>query len=168
MWEPRRLTALWTSTVCYRDSFTFFTFIRLLLFLHCPVFTYWNSVLGHNGVNWNNIRKISRKGRNQKWNCKGRNVTIEAIVRELSFDLCCDESHVVHVPQNSAESMTLQTFNWEVRSSNLSRVTDYSHWGILLSFSPLRDLLCGLVVRVPGYRSRGPGSIPGATRFSEK
>jgi hypothetical protein len=24
---------------------------------------------------------------------------------------------------------------------------------------------CGLVVRVPGYRSRGPGSIPGATRF---
>jgi hypothetical protein len=31
------------------------------------------------------------------------------------------------------------------------------------------DRLCGLVVRVPGYRSMGPGSIPGATRiFSEK
>jgi hypothetical protein len=30
------------------------------------------------------------------------------------------------------------------------------------------DCLCGLVVRVPGYRSRGPGSIPGATRFFEK
>jgi hypothetical protein len=30
------------------------------------------------------------------------------------------------------------------------------------------DRLCGLVVRVPGYRSRGPGSIPYATRFSEK
>jgi hypothetical protein len=29
------------------------------------------------------------------------------------------------------------------------------------------DHLCGLVVRVLGYRSRGPGSIPGATRFSE-
>jgi hypothetical protein len=27
--------------------------------------------------------------------------------------------------------------------------------------------LCGLVVRVPCYRSRGPGWIPGATRFSE-
>jgi hypothetical protein len=26
------------------------------------------------------------------------------------------------------------------------------------------DRLCGLVVRVPGYRSRGPGSIPGTTR----
>jgi hypothetical protein len=24
------------------------------------------------------------------------------------------------------------------------------------------------LVRVPGYRSRGPGSIPGVTRFSEK
>jgi hypothetical protein len=31
-----------------------------------------------------------------------------------------------------------------------------------------RDRLCGLVVRVLGYRSRGPGSIPGATRCSEK
>jgi hypothetical protein len=30
------------------------------------------------------------------------------------------------------------------------------------------DRLCGLVVRVPGYRSRGPDSIPGATRFSEQ
>jgi hypothetical protein len=28
--------------------------------------------------------------------------------------------------------------------------------------------LCGLAVTVPGYKSRGPGSIPGATRFSEK
>jgi hypothetical protein len=30
------------------------------------------------------------------------------------------------------------------------------------------DRLCGLVVRVLGYRSGGPGSIPGSTRFSEK
>jgi hypothetical protein len=30
------------------------------------------------------------------------------------------------------------------------------------------DRLCGLVARVPGYRSKGPGSTPGATRFSEK
>jgi hypothetical protein len=28
----------------------------------------------------------------------------------------------------------------------------------------LSKTICGLVVRVPGYRSRGPGSIPGATR----
>jgi hypothetical protein len=32
----------------------------------------------------------------------------------------------------------------------------------------LKDRLCGLVVRVPGYGFRGPGSIPGATRYSEK
>jgi hypothetical protein len=27
------------------------------------------------------------------------------------------------------------------------------------------NTVCGLVVRVPGYRSRGSGFIPGATRF---
>jgi hypothetical protein len=30
------------------------------------------------------------------------------------------------------------------------------------------DRLCCLVVRVSGYRSRGPGLIPGITRFPEK
>jgi hypothetical protein len=30
------------------------------------------------------------------------------------------------------------------------------------------DRLSGLEVRVLGYRSGGPGSIPGTTRFSEK
>jgi hypothetical protein len=30
------------------------------------------------------------------------------------------------------------------------------------------DRLCGLVVRVLGYRFGGPGSIPGTTKFSEK
>jgi hypothetical protein len=42
----------------------------------------------------------------------------------------------------------------------------------ILSNCPVKvdfvDRLCGLVVRVPGYRSRCPGSIPCATRFSEK
>jgi hypothetical protein len=32
----------------------------------------------------------------------------------------------------------------------------------------ISDHLCGLVVRVPGYRSRGLGSIPGAIRILEK
>jgi hypothetical protein len=31
----------------------------------------------------------------------------------------------------------------------------------------ISDRLCGLVVRVLGYRSGGPSSIPGTTRFSE-
>jgi hypothetical protein len=30
------------------------------------------------------------------------------------------------------------------------------------------DLTCGLVFGVPGYRSRGPGSILGTSRFTEK
>jgi hypothetical protein len=40
---------------------------------------------------------------------------------------------------------------------------------VLLSFLQIQaDLICGLVVRVPGYRSRGQGSIPGSTIFSER
>jgi hypothetical protein len=39
---------------------------------------------------------------------------------------------------------------------------------IKLSVTIDLDSLCGLVVRVPGYRSRGPGSILGATKCSEK
>jgi hypothetical protein len=33
-----------------------------------------------------------------------------------------------------------------------------------MQFVLINDRLCGLVVRVLGYRSRGPGSIPGTTR----
>jgi hypothetical protein len=29
MWEPRRLTTLWASAVCYKDSFTFLTLISI-------------------------------------------------------------------------------------------------------------------------------------------
>jgi hypothetical protein len=35
---------------------------------------------------------------------------------------------------------------------------------IMLTLMPSVDRLCGLVVRVLGYRSGGPGSIPGTTR----
>jgi hypothetical protein len=33
--------------------------------------------------------------------------------------------------------------------------------------SNIFHILCGLVVRVPGFGSGGPGSIPGSTRFSD-
>jgi hypothetical protein len=36
--------------------------------------------------------------------------------------------------------------------------------GVLLSYMTGTDRLCGLVVRVLGYRSGGPGSIPGTTK----
>jgi hypothetical protein len=35
------------------------------------------------------------------------------------------------------------------------------------NFQLLYPAHCGPVVRVLGYRARGPGSIPGANRFSE-
>jgi hypothetical protein len=37
-------------------------------------------------------------------------------------------------------------------------IRDYAFYGLL------SDRLCGIVVRVLGYRSGGPGSIPGTTR----
>jgi hypothetical protein len=39
---------------------------------------------------------------------------------------------------------------------------------LLIMVLGLHDRLCGLVVRVLGYRFGGPGSIPGTTRFSDK
>jgi hypothetical protein len=39
---------------------------------------------------------------------------------------------------------------------------------IFMAIATIFGHLCGLVVRVPGYRFGGPGSIPGTTRFSEK
>jgi hypothetical protein len=46
------------------------------------------------------------------------------------------------------------------------RLTVGRHITLPLTFT--LDRLCDLVVRVPGYRSRSPGSVPGATRFSER
>jgi hypothetical protein len=49
----------------------------------------------------------------------------------------------------------------------LIKVYNYNY-DIFSNISIWLDRLCSLVVRVPGYRFRGPGSIPGVTRFSEK
>jgi hypothetical protein len=34
MWEPRRLTSLWASTACYRDSFTFTVAVLIAVILY--------------------------------------------------------------------------------------------------------------------------------------
>jgi hypothetical protein len=45
----------------------------------------------------------------------------------------------------------------------------YSYTRYLLNFLQLKlKRRPPLVVRVPGYKSRDPSSIPGATKFSEK
>jgi hypothetical protein len=54
---------------------------------------------------------------------------------------------------------SFQTRN--IQSTNMFLRTHF--WNYYRNYS-----LCGLVVRVPGYWSRGAGSIPGATRFSVK
>jgi hypothetical protein len=46
-----------------------------------------------------------------------------------------------------------------------TRCTLYEAYTLYLTFiNNVSDRLCGLVVRVLGYRSGGPGSIPGTTR----
>jgi hypothetical protein len=45
-----------------------------------------------------------------------------------------------------------------LKSENCGAINIYIHM----------DCSCGLVVRVPGYRPRGVGSIPGTTRFVVK
>jgi hypothetical protein len=45
--------------------------------------------------------------------------------------------------------------------------TNFSAFRIFNTQFNDNDRPCGLVVRVPGYRSRGPNSIPGTTRFSK-
>jgi hypothetical protein len=54
------------------------------------------------------------------------------------------------------------------REWRLHRQADVAESKNILWNAFMPNRLCGLVVRVPGYRSRGPGSIPDATRFSEK
>jgi hypothetical protein len=44
----------------------------------------------------------------------------------------------------------------------------YMASGIIINIDDIIDRFCSLVVRFSCYRSRGPGSIPGSTRFSEK
>jgi hypothetical protein len=47
-------------------------------------------------------------------------------------------------------------------------IQPHNLWWISSAYTMNRDRFYGTVVRVPGYISRDPGSIPGATRFSEK
>jgi hypothetical protein len=54
----------------------------------------------------------------------------------------------------------MQTTNFPSQESEMNVNTH--------SIKNMFEEICGLVVRVPGYRSIGPGLIPGATRFSEK
>jgi hypothetical protein len=42
LWEPRRLTTLWTSTACYRGSFAFAGCLGRISCIHFRVLTAWS------------------------------------------------------------------------------------------------------------------------------
>jgi hypothetical protein len=60
--------------------------------------------------------------------------------------------------------------NWKhVPSNNNQNIIELPCLKIKFVFRKLyTPTACGVVVRVPGYRSRGLGSIPSATRFSKE
>jgi hypothetical protein len=51
-----------------------------------------------------------------------------------------------------------------VKSQKHCRINSLEGQGDLYTITLIMDRLCGLVVRVLGYRSGGLGSIPGTTR----
>jgi hypothetical protein len=65
-------------------------------------------------------------------------------------------------------ALSAQTRLSHAPAAMASASLDKELWRVFRASHTKTDRLCGLVVRVPGYRSRGPGSIFGAIRFSEK
>jgi hypothetical protein len=66
----------------------------------------------------------------------------------------------------------VQWLKWNLGSVEQGCFLPICKKGYLYNYSISSDIfegrLCGLVDRVPDYRSRGPGSIPDTIRFSEK
>jgi hypothetical protein len=60
-------------------------------------------------------------------------------------------------------SFLLREFKFSTKFSGFAAHQLFSRRSILI-FKIKLDVLCGLVVRVLGYRSGGPGSIPDTTR----
>jgi hypothetical protein len=68
-------------------------------------------------------------------------------------------------PTAKFPSVTTQSF--QDKCAVAAKQNHLTHYNISTTYRGV-GRLCGLAVRVPGYRSIGPGSIPGATRFYEK
>jgi hypothetical protein len=68
----------------------------------------------------------------------------------------------------SSECRFLNLFSVSLDQQLPENVSLYQHNLLCFRRVVVGSSSCSLVVRVPGYRSRGLGSIPGATRFSEK
>jgi hypothetical protein len=92
-----------------------------------------------------------------RWKCPVRSPTTHCGIFLFNFN-----SHHVLLAEGSIPSTS---FNFIRLNLSVWRLCDLCFFTASLS---LMDRFCGLVVRVLGYRSGGPGSIPGTTRFSEK
>jgi hypothetical protein len=61
-----------------------------------------------------------------------------------------------------------KTVLWFNNGHGNEQRNNFYNYCVLCTLSNILDLLYGLVVTVPGYRARGLGLLPSATRFSEK
>jgi hypothetical protein len=72
----------------------------------------------------------------------------------MLYEVCCSSNNKDYVAQLRSDSPVDCNFHYECTTAKLG----------LSCLSHYKDRLCGLVIRVLGYRSEGPGSIPGTTR----
>jgi hypothetical protein len=95
-----------------------------------------------------------------------KRVCVTQIITSASLSLALQESQgktLLHHPYQRPNIRWQNIFR--KKTQFVVQVHGRPIWFILFSTN---DRLCGLVVRVPDYRPRGPGSIPGATSFSEE
>jgi hypothetical protein len=111
--------------------------------------------------------------------CTGRNVCLHHIqtglrpsgYEDLRYFL--SDGMLIWPPSGAEEENHAWPLYASSRGSVLHRQTSnrylrLKYLRIYIFMCGLTDRLCGLVVRVSRYRSRGPGSIPGITRSSVK
>jgi hypothetical protein len=92
----------------------------------------------------------TRNCRHQRWSLVWLYVTHRRLTALSYRSATCIVTCTRGMKLGHSEKMTLQKDNTQIL---------WGMWAV--------DRLCGLAVRVPGYRSRGPCSIPGTIRFSE-
>jgi hypothetical protein len=86
----------------------------------------------------------------------------------LTFLLLLNSYSVHHNFYSNSHLFGSDRTNINVHFCSISNIPliNYSHnFSYFKGFPSYMYRLSGLVVKVPGYRLKGPGSIPGATRF---
>jgi hypothetical protein len=63
MLEPRRLTTLWASTACYRDSFYYIVFTRRIQVNNMKYFSTWKTYCTRTWCDWNGTIALANEDR---------------------------------------------------------------------------------------------------------